>query len=132
MKFKIGNSPGIVFRLPSKKPGDGNTLVGNIIVDIYKLKCSENVELQIHSIDKFLESTKKLYSDLEGAVNLRSEKGNFSVKLSVTTTGFILVDCKISKYEFDRPYDSNWSAEGTFSFVPDILLSTIKEIEAQS
>lgn len=132
MKFQIGDSPGIKITLPVTEDRDGLIYKGKVKIDIYCLKCSVEAKFTGSELKAFRENVSNIYETLKGEVVLQSIGSEVRINIAASLTGGIVVSCKLEKSQFTLPYDSNWSAQGKYTFEPNKLIKTIEAMGSKN
>jgi len=129
MKIKLGDHPGVLINLPSRKRGGGLILCGKVSAHLQGLKCSQSVEIDESSIQRFSTDLKTMDATLKGSTSLTSRTETFELVLKMTAVGHVEVHLSIVTTQFSRPTNTGWTASGYFSFEPGKLQQIVKAID---
>jgi len=119
----------VAFNLPSKERGDASTCTGKVAIDIYGLRCSESLSFSRESLFKLRDGAEKLFNSLKGQVSIVSKCNSFSLNVSAGSTGNIMVEVSMKKYQFSQPNNAEWKAQGSFYDNPECLMQLIGALD---
>ena len=128
MKIRLGDQPGVLINLPSKKPGEGTILSGKASANLQALKCSQNVEFDVSVVQKFRNDLEKMHVTLKGGTSLISRCKTFEAILEMTLVGHVSVQLSMSTSEFRQTRDIQWKASGYFTFEPSKIKKIVQDV----